>query len=90
VVALLACAAQNAESAPRQVADLDRNGFLTPPAGTAPELTSVAGARFLDLVPDSRREVCRIVLEHYARTTRGLYRLQVVDGRGQKVMSCEL
>ena len=87
---MMLSAAASADTVPRHISELDRGGFLTAPSGSAPEMTSIAGARFLDLVPDSMREVCRIVLEDQARVMRGLYRLQVVDSRGRKVMSCEL
>ena len=89
VLTLLSIAA-GADTTSRHIADLDRGGFLAPPTGSAPVFTAVAGLRFLNLVPDSQREVCRIVLEHHARKIPGLYRLQVVDSLGRKLMACEL
>jgi hypothetical protein len=62
-----------ADAPPRGIAGLDRGGILAAPSGNPPELTSIAGPRFADLVPDSQKEVCRIVLEHYASEQRGLY-----------------
>ena len=53
-------------------------------------MSSVAGPRFLDLVPNSQREVCRLVLEYQARIVKGLYRLRVVDSRGRDFMRCSL
>lgn len=79
-----------ADTTPRQIADLGRAGFLAEPTGELPELTSVAGARFLELVPDSKKEVCRMVLEYHARAKRGTYRLRVVDERGREIMVCSL
>jgi len=79
-----------ADAPPRRIADLDRGGFLAAPSGEPPELTSIAGSRFAELVPDSQKEVCRIVLEHYASEMRGLYRLKVVDRRGREIMICSL
>ena len=79
-----------ADAPPRRIVDLDRGGFLAAPSGNPPEVTSIAGSRFAELVLDSQKEVCRIVLEHYASEIRGLYRLKVVDRRGREIMICSL
>ena len=91
MTALLASSAvAQVDTRPRHIAELSRVGFLALPTGSPPEVTAVAGPRFLDLVPDSQREVCRIVLEHGARTTPGLYRLRVIDERSRIVLVCSL
>lgn len=87
---LITIAAAGQETPSRHIADFDRAGFLARPAGDAPEMTALAGPRFLDLVPDSRREICHIVLEHQARVTKGLYRLIVIDARGGEIVRCTL
>lgn len=89
-ILMLLSAAASAETAPRYVVELDRGGFLAAPTGAPPEMTSVGGVRFLELVPDSKLEVCRILLEHQARATPGLYRLRVVDERGRSILVCSL
>jgi hypothetical protein len=87
--ALMLSATASADTTPRHISELDR-GFLAAPTGRPPEMTALAGDRFDDLVPDSRSEVCRIVLEHHARKTPGLYRLRIVDGSGRSIMVCSL
>lgn len=78
------------DTRPRHVAELSRAGFLAMPTGSPPEATAVAGQRFLELVPDSQKEVCRVVLEHGARAMPGLYRLRVIDELGRTVLVCSL
>jgi hypothetical protein len=75
---------------PRHIEDLDRSGFLARPTGEPPEMTAVAGPRYLDLVPDSKREICRIILVHQARSNRGLYRLRIVNAIGEEIWKCTL
>ncbi len=87
---LIVAPAATGDERPRHIADMERSGFLAAPSGDPPELVSVAGPRFLELVPDSQKEVCRINLEYYARVKRGLYRLRVVDQRGRAIMECSL
>lgn len=87
---LLASLQALGQSTARHIADLDRAGFIAAPTGEAPEMTAVAGPRFLDLVPESQREICRMVLERQAQALKGLYRLRVVDARGNDVMRCTL
>jgi hypothetical protein len=89
LLALLA-AAGHADTGARHVEDIGRAGLLSAPAGEPPEMTSIAGERFLNLVSLSQREVCRILLLHKANDIKGLYRLRVVDARGNEVMRCSL
>jgi hypothetical protein len=89
LLTLLAAAGQG-ENVARYVEDIGRSGLLSAPVGEPPEVTSVAGERFLNLVPDSQREVCRILLLHKANELKGLNRLKVVDARGNEVMRCSL
>jgi hypothetical protein len=86
----LVVGAAGAEQAAQHVRDIEQHGFLSAPTGEPPEMTAVAGERFLKLVLDSQREVCRIVLLHEASQRKGLYRLNVVDARGGRVMRCSL
>ena len=88
--ALLSMSPNAQDTTPRHIEELGRTGFLASASGSAPEMTAVAGARFMDLVPDSKREVCRILLEHLAKRNRGLYRLRIVDQQGGRVAACEL
>jgi hypothetical protein len=86
----LQAAAGQAEGTTRHIEDISRNGLLSAPVGNAPEMTSTAGERFLSLVRNSQREVCRLLLLHKSQEIKGLYRLRVVDVRGNEVMRCSL
>ena len=87
---LISLSSHAQDATPRHIDELGRAGFLASASGTAPEMTAVAGARFMELVPDSKREVCRILLEHLAKRNRGLYRLRIVDQQGSRIAACEL
>jgi hypothetical protein len=90
IVTAVAVTAVDAQPSPRHIADLGRAGYLAMPTGEPPEMMSVAGARYLELVPDSRQEVCYRMLLHHAGSVKGLYRLRVVDASGKEIWKCSL
>jgi len=87
-VALLVATFAASAADPQYITQIAQKGFLTSQDVTPPEATLVAGPRFLDLVADSRKELCEIELSYLAATKQGVTRVRIVNAAGQVLLTC--